>query len=124
MMRLRMVLRLWEILITAKGCRRTELLNIVMSAAVTNSWQNEVDSIEMNILGGCNDLRRTIPCPYWYAKSGNPPDCCYSNSVDNHYYREWKAKNLVGYNEAYKYHCCYGCFGAKAAPVSKVEKNR
>ena len=45
-------------------------------------------------------------------------------SVDNHYYREWKAKNLVGYNEAYKYHCCYERFGAKAAPVSKVEKNR
>ena len=71
-----------EILITAEGCRRTELLNIVMSAAVTNSWQNEVDSIEMNILGGCNDLSRTIPCPYWYAKSGNPPDCCYSNSAE------------------------------------------
>ena len=270
-----------EILITAEGCRRTELLNIEMSAAVTNSWQNEVDSIEMNILGRCNDLRRTIPCPYWYAKSGNPPDCCYSNAaeyeftlkadgcdghvkaatvslpssdllgeaipisidkpevveasrvevdignhsgfrvefefgkyavrymarseassqyrgkifgeelvhknqlervpdyefedafsiadvkqllgipanaayvvvsddenvislallacrnainreydnsmqyyVDNHDYREWKAKNSVRYNEAYKYHCCYERFGAKAAPVSKVKKNR
>lgn len=72
-----------EVIITAKGCHRTELLNVAISASpTTSSGTNEVGTTKMSILGACNDRRRTIPCPYWYAKSRNPPDCCYSNAAE------------------------------------------
>lgn len=51
----------------------------------------------------------------------------YNKSVayfsNNHDYREFRAKQIVGFNEAYKYHCCYARFGHKAEPVAKVLKN-
>ena len=53
----------------------------------------------------------------------------YENSLEylavNHDYREWKAKQSVGFNEAYKYHCSYERFdGYKASPVEKIAKVR
>ena len=40
----------------------------------------------------------------------------------NHDYREWKAKQRVGFREAYKYHCTYERFGASSPPIIKVPK--
>lgn len=50
----------------------------------------------------------------------------FQNSMDyyakNHDYREWKAKQRVGFREAYKYHCTYERFGASSPPIIKVPK--
>ena len=72
-----------EVKITVAGCRREELLDIKFSTMPTSATsQNEVGSTDMGIHGADNSLVRSIPSPYWYAKSGNPPDCCYSNPAE------------------------------------------
>ena len=72
-----------EVKITVAGCRREELLDMKFSTMPTSATsQNEVGSTDMGIHGADNSLVRSIPSPYWYAKSGNPPDCCYSNPAE------------------------------------------
>src|SRR5574344_16092 len=69
--------------ISAVGCRRKDLLDMKFSTAPTSATsQNEIGSTDMVIQGADNSLVRSIPRPYWYAKSGNPPDCCYSNPAE------------------------------------------
>jgi len=36
---------------------------------------------------------------------------------------ESRAKHIVGFKEAYKYHCCYARMGHKPEPMTKVPKN-
>lgn len=43
---------------------------------------------------------------------------------ENHDYREWKAKQAIGFKEAYMYHCCYGRDGGLQPPIAKIPKKK
>lgn len=82
--------------ISAAGCRRKDLLDMKFSTVPTSATsQNEIGSTDMVIQGADNSLVRSIPRPYWYAKSGNPPDCCYSNPAE--YKISLKADGCIGH---------------------------
>lgn len=78
-----------KISITAMPCRHSELLSMKFSASpVSETWQNEVGSTEMGFVGADNALTRVVPCPYWYAKGGSSPQCCYSNLAEYNFVLE------------------------------------
>lgn len=69
--------------IQAKGCRRERSLDLMLSAnQKSESWQNEINDISMTAISVGSKLKWSLPHPYWYAKSGTPPDCCHGNAAD------------------------------------------
>lgn len=66
-----------------KGCRKPGKISIEPSAKPSAShWQNEVNSVKMDMNKLRSRLAWRIPSPYWYAKSAESPDCCYSNVAE------------------------------------------
>lgn len=71
--------------IDAKGCRRKNILDLNISGRATAlTKQNEVNDFSVRLR--CDGFEKitewNIGKIYWYAKSGNPPDCCYSNPAE------------------------------------------